>query len=111
MKKAFLITLASLMIAAPMAQAQQYRPDDRRPPQHHQPVKPQKPVASKVAPKPYYWKKGQRMNDWRRHQAINDYRRYGLHKPGRDQRWIRIDNQYLLIGVTTGLIAGIANAR
>lgn len=110
MKKAFLIAIAGLMIAAPMAQAQQYRPDDRRPPHHHQ-IKPQKPAPHKAAPKPYYWKKGQSMRDWHRHNEINDYRRYGLRKPGRDQRWIRVDNQYLLIGITSGLIAGIAAAR
>jgi len=35
----------------------------------------------------------------------------GLRKPGSDQRWIRVDNQYLLIGITSGLIAGIVTAR
>jgi Ni/Co efflux regulator RcnB len=40
-----------------------------------------------------------------------DYRRYRLAEPRRDQRWVRVDNQFLLINAVSGLIVGLAAAR
>lgn len=107
MKKAILITIATVMLAAPMAQAQQsYRHDDRAPGQHRVTKEIHKKVVIKKR-----WRKGERMNDWQRRAAIRDYKRYGLHQPGRDQRWVKVDNDYVLISVASGLIAGIIAAR
>ncbi|ENS00111.1 hypothetical protein C030_02957 [Brucella abortus 85/69] len=55
--------------------------------------------------------RGQRYNDWRRHQEIRDYKRYGLRAPARGQRWIKVDDQFLLITAATGLIVGVLAGR
>lgn len=44
-------------------------------------------------------------------QAISDYRRYGLKAPGRGQRWVRYNDDYILVTLTTGLIASIIASR
>jgi Ni/Co efflux regulator RcnB len=54
-----------------------------------------------------HWKKGERYSDWKKRPPIHDYRRYGLREPGRGQEWVKVDNDYLLIGIATGVIAGI----
>ncbi len=61
--------------------------------------------------KRHQWKRGQRYSDWRRHQAVRDYRRHGLKRPAPGQQWIKVDNDYLLVGLATGLIAGVIAAR
>lgn len=121
MKKALIISIAALLMAAPLAQAQaQTRSDHRKPqiqiqtqsdhrkPQSHSQIKksaPQKVVSKK------HWSKGQRMNDWKKHSAVSDYKRHGLRKPGNGQRWVQVDNQYVLISIASGLIAGIVAGR
>ncbi|WP_159950844.1 RcnB family protein [Rhizobium sp. 18065] len=112
MKKAILITIATVMLAAPMAQAQQsYRHDDRAPGQHRVTKEIHKTEIHKKVVIKKRWRKGERMNDWQRRAAIRDYKRYGLRQPGRDQRWVKVDNDYVLISVASGLIAGIIAAR
>ncbi|HEV2505527.1 MAG TPA: RcnB family protein [Mesorhizobium sp.] len=58
-----------------------------------------------------HWKSGQRYREWKRYQGIRDYHRYGLRRPGAGQQWIRVGDQYLLVGIATGLIAGALAAR
>jgi Ni/Co efflux regulator RcnB len=36
-----------------------------------------------------------------------DYRVHHLRPPPRGYRWVRVDNQYLLVGLATGLIASL----
>lgn len=114
MKKALIITIAALLMAAPLAQAQtrmdhnnQTRTEHRKPQAHHQT---KKFSYQKVKAK-QHWSRGQRMNDWKRHSSVSDYKHRGLRKPGNGQRWVKVDNQYLLISITSGLIAGIVAAR
>ncbi|HEV7339485.1 MAG TPA: RcnB family protein [Bosea sp. (in: a-proteobacteria)] len=57
------------------------------------------------------WAKGQRMNDWRRHSQVRDYHRHGLRTPGRGQTWVKVDNNYLLLSMATGLVAAVTAAR
>ncbi|MDH4990716.1 RcnB family protein [Aquamicrobium lusatiense] len=69
-----------------------------------------------TAKKPNYakhhdWKRGQRYSDWRRHPPVRDYQRHGLKRPAPGQQWIKVDNDYLLVGLATGLIAGVIAAR
>ncbi|MET0172381.1 MAG: RcnB family protein, partial [Agrobacterium vaccinii] len=41
-----------------------------------------------------------------------DYRRYRLNAPPRGYRWVRADNnEFLLIGITSGLISSIIAGR
>ena len=64
-------------------------------------------IKRKAVGRPY-WKRGQKYAEWRRHQAVRDYHRHGLHRPDRGQQWIRVGNDYLLVGLLTGVIAGVA---
>ncbi|MGB3501344.1 MAG: RcnB family protein [Mesorhizobium sp.] len=57
------------------------------------------------------WKRGQKYGNWRQYRAVNDYQRYGLHRPPHGQQWIRVGNEYLLVGIATGLIFGMLAAR
>ena len=55
-----------------------------------------------------------RHQDWMKHgghvppghhrEVINDYNRYHLRKPPSGYRWERIDNRYVLVGITSGII-------
>lgn len=57
------------------------------------------------------WKNGQRYDGWRSAKGMKDYSRYGLRRPGPGQHWVRAGNDYLLVGIATGLIAGVIAAR
>jgi len=57
------------------------------------------------------WSKGKRYANWRNQREVRDWNRYGLRRPGHNQRWIRVGNDYLLIGITSGIIAGIIAGR
>ncbi len=54
------------------------------------------------------WRKGGYVarNDWDRGQHI-DYRSAHLRAPPRGYEWRRVDNNYVLAAVTTGLIASV----
>jgi Ni/Co efflux regulator RcnB len=56
------------------------------------------------------WARGHRLSPAeRRHiSAVNDYRRYKLRAPPRGQQWVRVDNDFLLISVATGVIVNLA---
>jgi len=56
--------------------------------------------------------RGHRISDMDRRRAASvDYRRYHLSAPARGYRWVRVDNSFLLIGVTSGLISNVQIAR
>jgi len=57
------------------------------------------------------WKRGEKYRDWKRHQAVRDWHRHGLRRPGPGQEWIRVGNDYVLVSILTGIIAGFAAAR
>lgn len=38
---------------------------------------------------------------------VTDYRSYRLREPPRGYRWVRADNDFVLVAITTGLIADI----
>lgn len=57
------------------------------------------------------WKRGHRYSDWRRHREVRDWHRHGLRRPGHGQQWIRVGNDYLLVGIASGIIAGMIAAR
>lgn len=56
------------------------------------------------------WARGHRLSpsERRRIAAVNDYRRYKLRAPPRGQQWVRVDNDFLLISVATGVIVNMA---
>ena len=55
--------------------------------------------------KPAWLKRGGRYNNGGR--DVSDYRRYGLRAPARGQRWVRYNNDYILVSIGNGLIASI----
>lgn len=102
MKKIIVAAIASTLLLASVAEAQQWR----EPPREDRHYREHRQDARKHIER-QRWMRGQRMSDWRRHQEIRDYRRYGLHRPGHGERWVRVGNDYLLISVATGIIAGL----
>jgi Ni/Co efflux regulator RcnB len=68
-------------------------------------------VIQKNAVRPR-WSKGYRMSaaERGRYSEVRDYRRYRLSAPPRGYHWVKADNNYLLVGVATGLISSIIAA-
>ena len=56
-----------------------------------------------------HWSRGDRLyRDYRGSQYyVNDWRRYNLRRPPRGYRWVRVDNDYMLVAITTGIIMDI----
>lgn len=104
MIKLFSILIAATVLAAPVAQAQS-RHDDRPGHRVERTV-----TTKKVIIKKHRWDRGQRLSAAERRQMIDrrDYRRYSLREPGRGQRWVRVNNQYLLINTSNGLIISLS---
>lgn len=93
----------------PQVQKPQYRP-------HVQPPRYQAPQAQSPHYQPSHvqkrkWAKGHRFQDWKRSSEVRDYHRYGLKRPGAGQRWVKVDNDYLLVSIASGIIAGIIAGR
>jgi Predicted integral membrane protein len=118
--------LAATLALAPMAQAQSAQWGKPQP-HHAQPCKdPRKPGcqfqghkqpprppqhAQPAHPKKHHWSKGQRFADWKRRPPVRDYKRHGLRPPAKGQQWVKVDNDYLLIGIATGAIISVINGR
>lgn len=122
MKRIVLSALAVAMLAAtsmtgqaapmnaPVAPQSNYTKVDWQKPGHHKDVK-KRVFKKKVVVKRGNWRNGQKYSGWRQHQPIRDYGRYGLHRPGRGQEWIRVGNDYVLVGVLSGVIFGALAAQ
>lgn len=79
---------------------------------HHGPVHAQPHVTKKiVVVKKQRWVRGHALPFGYRRNYVSDYHRYRLHAPGPGQRWVRVDNQFILINSITGMIATLAAAR
>ena len=108
MKKIFAALLSASFLLSPIVASQASADDFRRPPV----VVKKKVIVEKTVVRPH-WKKGYRVNagERRRFHDVNDYRRYRLAPPPRGYRWVRADNDFLLIGVTSGIISSIIAGR
>lgn len=113
MKRFFLAAVAASMLIAPAAQAdtRQFRPGIEHGQKYSGPSRSDNSKTFRKAAPAQHWTRGKRMPDWRKKQAVRDHYRHGLRKPGRDQRWVRVGNDYLLIGITSGIIASIIAGR
>ena len=80
---------------------------------HRGPVHMQKHVAPKKAPvvKKHRWARGHALPSHYRRNQVSDYHRYHLRAPGPGQRWVRVDNQFILINSISGMIAALVAAR
>ena len=114
--RTILAAIAFSLLAAPVAQAQQ-RYDAHRHGQHYAHPQPpsfhlsKKKQVHKPVQKRHHWAKGKRVPAWQRRQIVRDYHRYGLARPARGQQWVKVDDQYLLISLATGIIAGLVLNR
>ncbi|CAN5337643.1 hypothetical protein BH09PSE6_BH09PSE6_18140 [soil metagenome] len=55
------------------------------------------------------WQRGERLPPPYRAQPyyVADYGHYGLYRPPVGHRWVRVDNDAVLVAVTTGIVAGV----
>lgn len=72
----------------------------------HRDVKKRTIVKKKVVRRTHNWKRGERYRDWRKHERV-DWRRSHLRRPGHGQEWVRVGNDYILVSVLSGVIAGV----
>ena len=72
---------------------------------------PQRPSFREVqASRGHNWRKGQKLARNQRRYVVSDWNRRGLRAPPRGYQWVRENNNsgdFLLVAVTTGLIASI----
>lgn len=106
MKKFFAVLIAASVLSTPMAFAK----DNHRPDRHVQ-VEKHVTIEKKVIVKKNRWARGNKLTRAERRDIVNarDYRRHRLSEPRRGQQWVRVNNQYLLISMATGLIIGLSN--
>jgi len=104
-------TLALSVAAVPMASAQSRNDHPRRGYGYERSAPQPKAYHHRSGPNRQHWSKGHRVPDWQRRPVVRDYHRHGLKRPGRGQHWVRVGNDYLLVGIATGIIAGIIAGR
>ena len=123
--RSLLAAVAFSVAAIPMAEAGQRHDGPRQGHHYSQPKKPSAHAPKFQAPKyqaPKYkapghagkrhqWSKGKRVPNWQRRAVVRDYHRHGLRRPGPGQHWVKVDNDYLLISVLSGIIGAIAASR
>jgi Ni/Co efflux regulator RcnB len=108
MKHLVLATVALSLLAAPAAFAQPQDFHNKRP--NHSHVMKKKVVTKKIV-KTRRWQRGHRVPQGQHYTVVKDYGRYHLRRPPHGQHWVRVDNQYLLVGITSGIIAALVNAQ
>ena len=70
-----------------------------------------KVVVKKKVVKKHHWARGNRVPAWQRHYVVRDYDRYGLRRPAYGQQWVKVDNDFLLVSIASGIVAGIIAAQ
>lgn len=100
-----LIVSASLCLSgAALAQQHDNRHDDGRgPPDRHE-----QPHGN---PHGNPHRKGDRLAHDARGERVSDYRKHGLRAPPRGHEWRKVDNDYVLIAVATGIISSVIAAN
>jgi Ni/Co efflux regulator RcnB len=113
MKRLLSATLAlSLLAGAGAASAQPYGHDDRHDDRHDNKGRYEQgrhDNGNHYGQQKHRWARGERLDrayySDRSHYV--DYRRYHLRQPPRGYQWVRVDNNYALVALTSGLIASI----
>src|SRR5262245_11580135 len=108
MKRLVLSAVALSLLALPVAEAQA---GPRHEPPRYERYNSQweKPGYDKPHQKKWKhrWERGHSVPAWQRKHVVKDYHRYGLRRPGHGQHWVKVDNDFLLISIASGLIGGI----
>ncbi|MFS8048951.1 RcnB family protein [Rhizobium sp. BR 314] len=109
MRKIFTVLLTVSILAMPLAATAQVKPA----PAGKQAVAAEKEVVKKkVVVRKGGWVKGRRLSASDRRRAVEiDYRASQLSTPPRGYHWVRIKNNFLLVGITSGLISKVHEAR
>ncbi len=108
MRKLFAVLLAGSVLAMPLAAAAQVKPA----PAGKQGVVQKEVVKRKVVIRKGGWVKGRRLSASDRRRATDvDYHAYRLSAPPRGYHWVRINSNFLLVGITSGLISKVHEAR
>ena len=93
----------------PRPQAQQHKPNSQQGrPQQSRPQSGKPHGQAQPAPHHSQWSKGKRLPPSYRHDVVRDYGRHRLAPPPRGYNWVRVNNEYLLIGIASGIISSIA---
>jgi len=103
---------AGAVVAQPMPQhnnSWQGKPQHNS--QNYRGPGPGKPGYNNRGPQHPKWSRGKHLPRNYRGNVVRDYGRYRLPPPRRDQHWVKVDNQYLLIGITSGIIASMVQGR
>lgn len=117
MKRIVLSVIALSMLAVPAAQAQTRGVYENQMERQYEQPRHQKPGFSnghtvrKPHARPHRYERGQRYGNWKRHEQVRDWKRHGLRRPGHGQQWVRVGNDYLLISIASGIIAGLIAGR
>ncbi|MFB2563769.1 RcnB family protein [Rhizobium sp. IMFF44] len=108
MRKIFTALLAASVLAMPLVATAQVKPA----PAGKQAVVQKEVVKKKVVIRKGGWVKGRRLSASDRRRATEiDYRVYQLSTPPRGYHWVRLKNNFLLVGITSGLISKVHEAR
>ena len=91
-------------MSAPIAPQSSTVQVDWKKPTHREVHK--KVIVKKKVVRRSHWKRGEKYRDWRKHERV-DWRRHHLRRPGPGQEWVRVGNDYLLVSMLSGVIAGI----
>jgi len=109
MKKIFSLFLAASVLATPLALTSEA---NAAPPNKQIVVVKKETVKKKVVVRKGGWVTGRRLSaSDRRRAAAVDYRRHRLSAPPRGYHWVRINNNFLLVGSTSGLISKVQIVR
>ena len=117
MKRLVLSAVALSMLALPISQAQagprheppRYERQDSHWDKKRSFDKHHKYQKKKVVKK--HWARGNRVPAWQRNSVVRDYNRYGLRRPAYGQQWVKVDNDFLLVSIASGIVAGIIAAQ
>lgn len=112
MKRLFASTLALAMLtsgAAFAAPPTDDQPDSGPQPQQKNEQKQQGHPDTQAQPPKH--KKGQKLAKGKRGQPVDNYSHYGLNKPPKGYQWRKVNDDYVLIAITTGVIANVIAAE
>lgn len=108
MRKVVTVLLAASVLAMPLAAAAQVKPATAG----KQAVVQKEVVRKKVVVRKGGWVKGRRLSVSDRRRATEiDYRAFQLSTPPHGYHWVRINNNILLVGITSGLISKVHEAK
>lgn len=104
MKRLMTAALALTLLGGSAAVAQPYGPPPGHDRGHH--------YGRDDRGGPHHWSRGERLpkSYWGRDRYV-DYRRHHLRRPPRGYQWVRVDDNYALVAITTGLISELMAAR